>query len=715
MEEEKQEKLPIDARLLSDAIIELNISRRSVGLYPPEHPIVKESIGKAFELLKRLFDLRSSITLGIAKDTLVIDEYVLDRKNPVFREFALSLHSKGIAAVTFYSGLESEELVCLHEVITMHHAPAGKTLVELAEGKGLKHIRLSPLDLHSFGFVEGGIKQGASETRLWDDYIYGLLEGRLADNDAEGVVLAVPPEQAAFIINSSISEDASEETYDRVIAAYLKRKGEHELSKGIFNRFISFVENLRPELKAQFLNRAFSQPPSEMAYIEKMLAELTEEDLRRLFEVFKDRSSIIPESLKNLIDKLALAKGVGKDFFDMVGGEMILVDDIEMDRNMIRLLEEDHFRVFVNKQYERELGMMLERPEAEGRISEISRIDCSEGVIDRTFSEVLIEILESDLINTEDCLRLLTRLSELADSFLETGRFQELCDIFNALYSHWLAGKFKTEALNMIEYFFRSEQFIKKLVDALKLWGRYDREGAIRLARVLKLSLINPLLDALSEESDSTARKFLLSLLSTLGSDVVPEAIKRLNDERWYVLRNMLCLIRQCGGKRSLEQVRKLARDKNKKVCMEAVKTLLHFGTPDALSYLRLYLENRDPEFRQQAIKLAGTYRVKAAVPHLIELLNKNDFLGTETYYKISVVKALAEIGDPRAIAPLERLYRSKRLFYRDALEGLKVEIFRNLHCYPPDAIGQMLELGLNSRNEEIRDISARLSKKDSY
>jgi len=133
MEEKKQEKLPIDAKLLSEVVIELNISRRSVGLYPLDHPIAKESIKRAFELLKRLFELRNSITLGIAKDTLIIDEYTLDRKNPVFSDFALTLHDRGIAAITFFNGLEFEEIVSLHELITMHGGPTGKALLENAE------------------------------------------------------------------------------------------------------------------------------------------------------------------------------------------------------------------------------------------------------------------------------------------------------------------------------------------------------------------------------------------------------------------------------------------------------------------------------------------------------------------------------------------------------------------------------------------------------
>ena len=141
MQEEKQEKLPLDAKLLSDAVIELNISRRSVGLYPSDHPIAKESIERAFGYLQKLFELRSDIALGITKNALVVDEYTLDKKNPVFTEFATSLHTKGIAAVTFSSGITKQELTGFHELLTMKDSPSGTALVELAKGKSISHIR----------------------------------------------------------------------------------------------------------------------------------------------------------------------------------------------------------------------------------------------------------------------------------------------------------------------------------------------------------------------------------------------------------------------------------------------------------------------------------------------------------------------------------------------------------------------------------------------
>lgn len=111
------ENLPLDTRLLSDAIIELNISRHNVAIYPRNHPVVEKSLSLVFEHLKKLFELRHDITLAIAKDTLIIDDFSLDKKNPVYREFALCLYRMHIASLTFMSGLTQEEIYAFHSFL----------------------------------------------------------------------------------------------------------------------------------------------------------------------------------------------------------------------------------------------------------------------------------------------------------------------------------------------------------------------------------------------------------------------------------------------------------------------------------------------------------------------------------------------------------------------------------------------------------------------
>lgn len=709
MEEKKREKLPIDAKLLSDAVIELNISRRSVGLYPREHPIARESIEKAFEFLRKLFDLRSSITIGIAKDTLVIDEYTLDRRNPVFKEFALSVHGKGIAAITFYTGLEREELFGLHELITAKDIPTGKALAELAQKNGLKHIVLTPLDISKFGFVKDALRQDGAETKIWEDYVYGLLEGRLADGDAEGVLLNVAPEDIADLINDQVSEDTPEVTYDRVITNYMRKKEDSGINRELFTRFISMVQNLSPKIKQQFLKRAFSGPSLDAGDAERLFGELSQDDIEKVMTVFSEHSSLIPDSLRNLIDKLSTAKK-GEGFFDLIVNKKGLVDDVEIDERMMGLFSLDHFKAFVTDEYQAELERMLSG--FEGRKSPVLeqvRKECKDEIVDRVASEVMLELLEADTTGRDEYLGLLSKLGELVGDFLETGRFVEISDIYNTLYSHTLTGKYREETSGMLEFFFYSKESIARMINAFKLWGRLEREGVVRLAGVLKRYLADQLFDTLAEEKDPSIRKFLLSVLIGFRSDILPEAVRRLNDERWYVVRNMIYLIRECGGVKYVNQIKPFAKQEDKRISVEAVKTLLHFNVPGTFPYVRLYLQSRDLELRDQVVRLVGMYKVKEAVSYLLEILEKKGLFGTEWYYMTSVVKALGDIGDPRALDTLTRLYQSKTMLYKSAMEELKVEIFKSLSNYPQAAVKSLLERGLTSKNKEIKAISEKL------
>jgi len=705
-EEKKREKLPIDAKLLTDAVIELNISRRSVSLYPREHPFTRESLEKAFNLLQKLFEIRSSITIGIAKDTLVVDEYTLERKNPVFREFALSIHAKGIAAITFYSGATMDELLEFHQLITAKDVPVGKAFIELAEKKGLTHIKLSPLDISQFSFIEGSFREKASDAKIWEDYIYGLLEGRLADSDAEGVVLGLPPEAIADFINRKMDEDVAEVTYDRVITTYLKRRDDSAIRSEAFSKFISMVQSLSAEIKQQFLKRAFSSSPTDVREAEQLISELTQEEIERITRLFSEHSSVIPESLRNIVDKLTSAKRE-RGFFDMLKEGKALVDDVELDENIVRLFSDDQFKSFVAEGYQAMLERMLKGITLQDSpmLEEVRR-ECTEEIVDSAASELMLELVDLDTTSRDDFLNLLPRLFDLVNEFFETGRFEEISNVYNSLYTPALNGKFGAEASGMVESFFSSKETVSKMMDSLKVWGRLNREGVMRLAEALQRHLTEPLLDAVAEESDTFTRSFLLSVLVGFKGTILPHAARRINDKRWYVVRNVLYLLRECGGANYMHIVRPMTKHADRRVSMEALKTLLSFNAPGAFSYLRICLESSEPEVRDQAVKLAGTTRVKEAVPYLLQLLEKRDLVGIELEQKASIIRALGDIGDPRAVDTLERLYRAKSLLFRNAMEELRLEIVRSLRNYPSESVTPLLERGAKSENNEIRKIS---------
>ncbi|MGC2062252.1 MAG: HEAT repeat domain-containing protein [Thermodesulfovibrionales bacterium] len=707
MTDEKKEKLPIDAKLLSDAVIELNISRRSVGLYPREHPIVGESIQRAFGFMQRLFEIRNSITLGIAKDMLMIDEYVLDRKNPVFREFALSLYRRGVVSITFTSGLEIEELIGFHDLLLTGDEVIGQAVLKAAEERNLRHITLLPLDISRLKFTEDGERQGEIAPDIWGNYIKALLDGNLADSDAEGIAIYIPPDKFAAFLNQQAEKGLSDgATYDKVITAYLKRKEYGGVKTELFSRFLELVKGLNPEIKQQILKRAFNNPFLDGGDIDHLVAGLSAADVEKLLAIFNENKSFLPDSLRNIVDKLG-TPATTAPVFEVLSEDRSRVDDIEIDAQAIRLLSEDHSRAFVSEKYQDDLASMLrgEFNKAARPGSDISQA-CTEAALFNRYADLVIEMLGAEETTREDYLVLLTKITEIVNDLLGAGRFCEISDIYNAVYSDGLSGRYREEARGMLDDYFHSSLFIDSFVESLIIWGRYDREGVQRIVKVQRSHLVDPLLSVLADAKDPSIRKFLLQILSSLGSDIVPSATVRLGDDRWYVVRNMLYLIREAGSVNDVGQVKRFARHSNKKVCIEAIRTLIHLNARDAILYLKLYMEGDDIEMRNQVVRLAGTHRFRSIVPTLLKLLDRQQFLGGDIEFKTLIVRALGEIGDPAALKILESIVRATPLFNRSGSEALKQEIFRSLQNYPAGSATTLLKLGLASKNEQIRAIS---------
>jgi len=710
---ENEEKSPLDitdAKLLLDAIKELNISRRNIGLYPRDHPQTKESMEKAFRFLQKLFESKGSITLAAAKDTLMIDYAVLDKKSPALKEFALSLHSKGIASVTFNTMLTIEELFGFHELISGKDILMGPALLELAEQKRLRNIKLLPMNLSKLKFVEGITRKEGADNSFWNDYISALLDGRLTDDDIDDITTTVSPEGMADFINKGMAGDNTEKACEAVTNSYLGRKGNQDQRPVLFGKFLSMVDNLTPELKQQFLGKSFTLPAMHPHEVERLLGELTFDDIEKMVKVFDEHASLLPDGLKNLVDRL---KSTKTDIFaELRGGESSYVDDIEVGKIMSTSFKKDHSTMFMDKGYREELKLMMGGARVgDKKMTREFEKACKGEILDRTVSEIVFELLNIESNSREEYQKLLSNLADMANGFIETGRFSEIEEIYKTVYSQSLTVKFRKEAAEMINGFFGSQIFLSRLIDAFKVWRRLSKDGIIELSLLLKNHVIPPFLDALSEEKDLSARRFFLDMLCQMGGDVAPEAVKRIDDDRWYVTRNMIYLVRECKGTEFIKRIRQFTKHQEERVVMEAVKTLLQFGTTDSASYVRFYVRNRAPRLREQAIRLAGIYKVKEAVPDLIALLEEKDLFGTKSIYKGSAVNALGEIGDPSVLKVFRKIYKSNALINRTELEKLKIEIFRSLHNYPFQEIKPLLEDGLKSRIGDIRVISDKLLK----
>jgi len=221
------------------------------------------------------------------------------------------------------------------------------------------------------------------------------------------------------------------------------------------------------------------------------------------------------------------------------------------------------------------------------------------------------------------------------------------------------------------------------------------------------------LMHALSNEETQSFRSLLMSLLRQFGDVLVPEALRLLGDPRWFVKRNMLYLLNGCKNEEIISSVRQHCRHENPKVSFEAIKCLLSLNDHSGLERIREYLHTGTQEEIDQAITLLSAYRVKDAVPDLVQMLrnkSKNKFSLSQ---KIAIVQALGNTGDVRSLdAFREVLFRKSFLLFKGGIDSLKLEIYRTLKNYRYEDIEDIIKKGLRSRNEHIKNESLRLADK---
>ena len=712
------EKIPLDARLLSYAIIELNISRRNVAIYPRDHPSVESSLSNAFKFLEQLFDIRSHITLAVAKDTIIIDKYHLDKKNPVFRDFALTLSRMHVAYITLKKGISKDELYRFHRFITEKIDDLTiDNLKRVAATYEIPDIDIGFVDYRQFATGDFDGAQQAQKVPIWERYIYGLIEGTLRGEEVSDKVREIPPEILASIINKRAGQHLKEAAYDKVIAAYMRNSARSIFSGQDLKRLLDFINLLRPELKKRFLSSAVRVFSKDAASAYQSLKKISVSEIEEFLNAVNKEKVPIPPALRILIDKFSYD---AEDNSNSIYLEEDMVEDEELDPSRLAELvtgkhDGKNSGASLAPGDLREIQDLVAFDAADLKTSQLIEFDneFNEDLTEKRFNQVILELMSSEIPTEADYQVFADIVREQSQQLLWIGQYGQILDIFKVLEMNKALYRFSDISTKLLQYF-HSTEFMLQMVDSLKLLGRQMRKEVWTVCEYYGKSIIPYLMDALIEEESTVVRRFLMDLLIQFKNKIIPEAVKRLNDTRWYARRNMLYILRDLDIKEVSEYIRPYCQDENPKVSLTALKCLLNVNDSYAIETLRSHLKSDSGELFNQALALSGSFKIRETVPDLILLLNKKEVTGADILNKIPVVKALGETADPRALDAMRALLSRKSIFFRKVLEQLKEEIYKTLRNYPFGLIKDLVEAGAKSRNELIKEQSLQLRKENS-
>lgn len=223
------------------------------------------------------------------------------------------------------------------------------------------------------------------------------------------------------------------------------------------------------------------------------------------------------------------------------------------------------------------------------------------------------------------------------------------------------------------------------------------------LILALGASAAHGLLEALAAEPDRVRRLRLIELAASLGPAIVPETRRLLADSRWYVVRNMVLLLRRVHDKTAMSEILRCADHPDLRVRLEAIRALFAFDTKVPRDLLARTIHHPDPRLAEAAVLLSGQHGITQATDLLVEILLRWDFLGRRRSLRLKALRALADFADPAVLPRLDRFFR-ERPFPVVALEERRAA-YRLLGSYDQAARAPYVARGEKSRDNLIRDI----------
>ncbi len=703
---------------------------KNLAAYPRTHPAVVSSLDAAAKRLEEVRGPAGEVTFGIARDALVYGTLTLD--TPAAQKLAYELYSRGVAVLRFGSETNPAELEAfLHLLAASAPGHESRPVWEQATAAGIVNINLQPV---TYGAVQlsDDLSDAPDEQReesLWEEILRALLEGRQFGGSAAGGSAAMVNELSRMLTRyvdattgapPSIEEGATfgvpvasrgdrlaavfsfmETTFGERLRTLSSQGMQHSLEQGM-QLLRTLASPIRNVVLAGIL-RALGGEDSRVDRMRQFAAELPGDEV---LEALRYLSSMDRHSVHTaaLLRSLTL----GTEAPDEEAPASPAPDAIA---DLVRLFGEDDPDRFNPTDHQKLLESAAIRvpgtcPAAEGAIEELGRRTetVASAAVRRQLASVLMDLLAGAPAG-RDLGGILQRVDQLFRRFVESQEYDDASALMERLQ--------KTAAMGTEE--------LKRAVDAHLRSARpmglaeriqeADPEKLPALRRIVA-SLGEPalrdLLEALAEEANLSRRRRLFDFLTALGPTVAPAAASFLRDERWYVVRNMIGLLRVLGDRTSLPELRKLGKHKDLRVRIEAIKALYELDGNVPKTLLDDMFRHPDPHLAQGAVALVGAYRIKEGVDPLLRMLSARDYLGSARKIRLKAIRALGEIGDPRALSSMNAFFRTSWFPWPAREERLAA--WESLALYPPRAREDLVAQGLKSRDGAIRAICAKLA-----
>jgi hypothetical protein len=217
--------------------------------------------------------------------------------------------------------------------------------------------------------------------------------------------------------------------------------------------------------------------------------------------------------------------------------------------------------------------------------------------------------------------------------------------------------------LRKVMLFAGSEPVITHLGELLDNSPDIDEKSFDDFVGFLDRNAIVPMMKILGELKNIHPRKMVINALTFLGPKDIVLLSSGLSDSRWYVVRNIIHILRKIADKRAVDFLLKTVKHGDNRVKIEVIRALGELGGSGVILALREALEDPEVQVRVSALKALGNVGSEAAKRIIVDKIKDKSFKDRDFDEKKDYFQTITKWKDQEIFDFLVKTLKKKTFF----------------------------------------------------
>jgi hypothetical protein len=265
--------------------------------------------------------------------------------------------------------------------------------------------------------------------------------------------------------------------------------------------------------------------------------------------------------------------------------------------------------------------------------------------------------------------------------------------------------------LETIYNYINSADFINMFGDVINNGAVFPIEVLKEFGGLLNINSIPHYVSILGEMKNISSRRTVINILTEAGRRDIALVANGLNDRRWYVVRNIVYILRQIRDKSSVEYIIKTAGHPDKRVKKEVVHALGEMGADKVLDIIKEYMSDGSESVRIAAFRAAGQIGTPSSKRLVIEQISSKNFPDKDFSEKKEILKVLSRWKEKSVIDFLVRIIQKRGLFNSTKNNETRAAAIHCLGLMGADDVRQFAERYKESNNTLLRTQALKILK----